>query len=333
MQLLQRVPLSRPRRYLAALGVTGIAVASVVGIAAQPAAAASFPVPSPINVTNITFNKFDLQVGKVGAVRTFEYRLNGGQQVAGGLGGIVGTYKASIGVLKQNTDYSLIVREIDIHTGVGGPFSAPRLIHTPAYVAPPKPTTPGSFRTTAVTSTAVTLAWSPSTDPTFAASTLKYRYFLDGKLAGTGGPTGATIAVSPGTTYAVQVDALNPNGVRSDRASLTVTTPGIAPVVSRPTAPANLRVTSTTAGTVGLNWDQSTDPLFASTDLAYRVYVDGVPNGQFGGLQGCVYCDPGFTGGAATGLNPQTSYTIGVAAINPNGVESVLATIVVTTTP
>jgi hypothetical protein len=68
----------------------------------------------------------------------------------------------------------------------------------------------------AVTGTAITLTWTPSTDPTFAASTLKYRYFLDGKLAGTGGPTGATVAVSPGTTYALQVDALNPNGVRSD---------------------------------------------------------------------------------------------------------------------
>jgi chitodextrinase len=332
MQVALREPLSRHRRYLAALGVTGVAVASVVGLAGQPAAAASFPVPSPINVTNISFNKFDLQVGRVGAIKTFEYRLNGGQAVSGGSAGIVGTYKATIGV-KQNTDYSLVVREIDIHTGVGGPFSAPKLFHTPAYVPPPKPTAPGSLRATAVTSTTITLAWTPSTDPTFAASTLTYRYFLDGKLAGTGGPTGATVAVVPGTTYAVQVDALNPNGVRSDRASVSVTTPGIAPVASRPTAPANLRVTGVSTASVSIDWDQSSDPLFASTSLNYRVYVDGVPNGQFGGYQGCAYCDAGATGGAAVSLNPQTTYTIGVAAINPNGVESMLSTIVVTTTP
>jgi hypothetical protein len=120
--------------------------------------------------------------------------------VSGGSAGIVGTTKASIGV-KQNTDYSLVVREINIHTGVGGPFSAPKLFHTPAYVAPPKPTAPGSLSAAAVAATAITLTWTPSTDPTFAASTLEYRYFLDGKLAGTGGPTGATIAVSPGTTF------------------------------------------------------------------------------------------------------------------------------------
>jgi hypothetical protein len=329
MQLLLQEPRLRHRRYLAALGAFGIAVTSVVGLAGQPAAAASFPVPSPINVTNITFNKFDLQVGKVGAVKTFEYRLNGGTVASGGSAGIVGTTKASIGV-KQNTDYSLIVREINIHTGVGGPFSAPKLFHSPAYVAPPKPTVPGSLRTTTVTATAVTLAWTPSTDP--AALALTYRYFLDCKLAGTGGPTGATVAVSPGTTYSVQVDALNSNGVRSDRASVTVTTPGIAPVVSRPTAPLNLRVIGTSTASVSLNWDQSSDPLFASTDLNYRVYVDGVPNGQFGGYQACVYCDAGATGGAAVSLSPQTTYTIGVAAINPNGVESVLSTIVVTTT-
>ena len=331
MQLV-REPLSRHRRYLASLGVIGIAVASVVGLAGQPAAAASFPVPSPINVTNITFNRFDLQVGRVGAVKTFEYRLNGGLPSSGGSEGIVGTYKATIGV-KQNTDYSLVVREIDIHTGVGGQYSTPKLFHTPAYVPPPKPTAPGGLRATAVTATAITLAWTPSTDTTFAASTLTYRYFLDGKLAGTGGPTGAAIAVSPGTTYAIQVDALNPNGVRSDRASVSVTTPGVAPAVSRPTAPANLRVTGISTASVSLDWDRSSDPLFANTDLNYRVYVDGVPNGQFGGYQACVYCDAGFTGGSATLLSPQTTYTIGVAARNPNGVESVLSTIVVTTTP
>ncbi len=332
MQLVRPVPLSRHRRFLSALGVIGIAAASVVGLAGQPAAAASFPVPSPINVTNITFKAFDLQVGRAGAIKTFEYRLNGGF-VSGGSEGIVGTAKAQIGV-KQNTDYSLVVREIDIHTGVGGPFSAPKLFHTPAYVAPPKPTAPGSLSAAAVTGTAITLTWKPSTDPTFAASTLKYRYFLDGKLAGTGGPTGATIAVSAGTTYAIEVDALNSNGVRSSRASVSVTTPGIALVVGRPTAPPNLRVTGIGTASVGLGWDRSSDPLFANTDLLYRVFVDGVPNGQFDGYQSCTYCfDPGFTGGTAIFLSPQTTYTIGVAARNPNGVESVLSTIVVTTNP
>jgi hypothetical protein len=330
MQLAQREPRFRHRRYLAALGVSGIAVASVVGLAGQPASAASFPVPSPINVTNITFNKFDLQIGRVGAVKTFEYRLNGSQAATGG---IIGTYKTSIGLLRQNTDYSLTVREIDIHTGVGGPFSAPKLIHTPIFVAPPKPTVPGSLRAAAVTSTAITLTWTPSTDPTFAASTLTYRYFLNGKFAGNGGPTGATVAVSPGTVYAIQVDALNTNGVRSDRASVSVTTPGTAPVVSRPPVPANVRVTAVDSASITLGWDRSTDPLFPNADLNYVVFVDGVVNGSVGGYPGCVYCAFDFTGSTAIRLNPQTTYTIGVAAQDFNGVQSALSTIVVTTTP
>jgi hypothetical protein len=330
MELLLQQPRPAHRRYLGALGALGIAVTGVVGLAGGPAAAASFPVPSPINVTNITFNKFDLQVGRAGAIKTFEYRLNGGTVASGGFAGIIGTTKAAIGV-KQNTDYSLIVREVDIHTGIGGPFSTPKLFHSPAYVAPPKPTVPGSLRATSVASTAITLAWTPSTDP--AASALTYRYFLDGKLAGTGGPTGATVAVSPGTTYAIQVDALNANGVRSDRASLSVTTPGIAPAVSRPTAPANLAVTGIATASIQINWDQSTDPLFASTDLNYNVYVDGVSIGLFGGYPPCIYCEISYTGASVTQLRPQTTYTIGVAARNPNGVESTLSTIVVTTTP
>ena len=174
-----------------------------------------------------------------------------------------------------------------------------------------------------------------STDP--GGSALTYRYFLDGRLAGTGGPTGATIAVSPGTTYAIQVDALNANGVRSDRASINVTTPGIAPVVSRPTAPPNLVVTGSSTYSVGVNWDRSSDPVFANTDLFYRVYVDGVLNNIAGMNGNCAYCfetgPNGIPGSDARNLNPQTAYTIGVAAVNPNGVESALSTIVGTTTP
>ena len=264
-------------------------------------------------------------------MRTYEYSLAGGPST---LGGIIGTTKATITV-KQNTSYSLKVREVDIHTGVGGPFSAAQLVRTPAYVAPAKPSTPGALAVASVSQTSLVLSWTPSTDATTAAGTLKYRYFLDGKLAGTGGPTGATVTVSPGTTYAVQVDALNTLGVRSDRASITVTTPGTAVAVNRPTAPANVRVTSASQNSIGLDWDRSSDPQFANTQLQYRVFVDGVPNGQFDGYQGCNYCflDPGFTGGGAIFLSPQTSYTIGIAARNPNGVESPLAIIVASTTP
>ena len=313
------------------VGVAGIATASLLGFVGNPASAASFAVPSPINVTNITATSFDLQVGKTGTVRTYEYSVTGGPSI---LSGIVGTAKATL-IVKQNTSYSLKVREVNIHTGAGGPFSAAKLIQTPAYVPPAKPSTPGNLAVASVSQTSVVLSWTSSTDPTTAAGTLKYRYFLDGKLAGTGGPTGATVTVSPGTTYAIQVDALNTLGVRSDRASLTVTTPGTATPVSRPTAPANVHVTRATQNSIGLDWDRSSDPQFANTQLQYRVFVDGVPNGQFDGYQGCNYCflDPGFTGGGAIFLSPQTSYTIGIAARNPNGVESPLAIIVASTTP
>ena len=314
----------RRRRFLAMLGVTGMVAGSAISLIVQPAAAASFPVPSPINVTNITATSFDLQIGRVGAVKQFEYTLT---SAASTTGGIFGTYKGTVTV-KQNTDYSLKVREVDIHTGDGGPFSVPKLFHTPAYVAPPKPATPGNVTATAVTQTSVTLSYTSS------PNAVTYRYFLDGKLAGTGGPTGATIAVSPGTTYAIQVDAVNAAGVRSNRASLTVTTPGTAVAVSRPSAPPNLTAGVPRTDGVSLFWDRSSDPVFPNTDLLYRVFVDGVPNGQFDGYQSCQYCfDPGFTGGGAIFLSPQTTYTIGVAARNPNGVESVLSTIVITTAP
>ena len=331
MQLSGSATALRRRRFLGIVGAFGIAATSMVGISSSTALAAGFPVPSPINVTNIKSTSFDLQVGRVGAIKYYEYSATAPGQAT--LNAIIGTTKATLTV-HQNTDYALRVRQVNLNPFSAGPFSAPITVHIPAYVAPAQPTAPGSLQVVAVTGTSATLSWTPSSDATFAASTLTYRYFLDGKLAGTGRPTGATIDLSSGTTYRVEVDAVNPAGVRSNRASATVTTSGAAVAVNRPTAPANIRVIGIGTSYVSLDWDRSSDPLYPNTSLLYRIFVDGVPNGQFDGYQSCQYCfDPGFTGGGAIFLSPSTTYTIGIVARNPDGSESALSTIIATTNP
>ncbi|WP_459191673.1 endo-1,4-beta-xylanase [Halosimplex sp. J119] len=88
-----------------------------------------------------------------------------------------------------------------------------------------------------------------------------------------------------------------------------------------PTTPANLSVTSTTDSTVTVSWDASTDNGTAGLDH-YAVSVDGSQDQTVGA---------GMTTATVDGLSADTSYQIGVSAVDGAGNESDAATVEATT--
>src|SRR4029450_2585752 len=87
------------------------------------------------------------------------------------------------------------------------------------------PTTPTDLRTTAITATSVTLAWSPSTDNSGSVS---YRVrLISPSTEKVANQTSLTwTSLSPGTTYSFYVYAVDKAGNRSVNSNtLAVTTP------------------------------------------------------------------------------------------------------------
>jgi chitodextrinase len=130
------------------------------------------------------------------------------------------------------------------------------------------PTVPGNLRMTAVGLTQVSVAWDASSDD---VGVVGYGVYLDGSKQGPDAPgLGATLSgLLPGRTYLVEVDAADPAGNRSARASLSVqTTPDTEP----PAVPANFRVDWGWPYGFVVKWDPAGDNVGVT---GYGIYLDG----------------------------------------------------------
>lgn len=134
------------------------------------------------------------------------------------------------------------------------------------------PSAPGSLRTTAVTDSAVSLAWSASTDNRAVAG---YRVWRDGVLAGTTSATTLAWTASgleAGTSHGFTVRAVDAAGNVSAAATLTVvTTTPPAPDVTAPSA-VNATIAPGNRSWALLAWSAATDDVGVA---GYRVYRDG----------------------------------------------------------
>lgn len=88
-----------------------------------------------------------------------------------------------------------------------------------------------------------------------------------------------------------------------------------------PTAPTNLSVTGTTSSSVDVDWNASSDSGGSGLNH-YEVYVDGTADHTVGS---------GATATTISGLSADTSYTIGVSAVDGAGNESNSTTVSATT--
>jgi glucose/arabinose dehydrogenase len=122
------------------------------------------------------------------------------------------------------------------------------------------PTAPTGLRITNVTPTSVAFIWTLSTDNLAVAA---YDIYSSGTLVKTldGSTFPTTVSkLTPGTTYGFYVNARDAAGNVSQASdTVTVTLPPLVVDKQPPTAPANVHVTATTANSVTLAWDPSTD--------------------------------------------------------------------------
>jgi chitodextrinase len=130
------------------------------------------------------------------------------------------------------------------------------------------PSQPTGLTATALDASRVSLAWAASTDNVGVTG---YRVYRDATLLATvTAQTYTDTGLSPGTTYAYRIVAIDAAGNASTAATAGATT--TAADTQAPTAPTALTATISKARKVGLSWRASTDNVGVAS---YRVYRNG----------------------------------------------------------
>lgn len=211
--------------------------------------------------------------------------------------------------------------------GTGGPAASSS---APA-VADPPPSAPAAVVATAVSPTEVLVTWSPVTDA--EGGVKNYNVYRDDVRVGAPTTTAFTdTGLTPGTTYAYRVSAVDSLGREGEKSPpVTVTTPedggsddgngqGEEEDETPPSRPDGLMATAANPRRVELSWNAARDE--ESGVAGYRVYRDGVRVG-----------DPAETSFADEEVEPETTYTYRVSAVNGAGTEGEPSPPATVTTP
>ncbi len=179
------------------------------------------------------------------------------------------------------------------------------------------PTVPTNLAAVGASATQNNLTWTASTDNVAVTG---YRIFRNNvQVATSTVPSYADSGLSPSTTYAYKVAAVDAAGnVSASTAAVNATTLA-GPDVTPPSTPANLVATATSSATVALTWTASTDNVAVT---GYRILRGGV---QIGTSATTTFGD--------TGLSPSTAYSYTVVAIDAAGNASGPSTAAPVTTP
>src|SRR5262249_7985264 len=221
---------------------------------------------------------------------------------------------ASFTGLTCGTAYTLAVDAFD----AAGNRSAKSSLTASTSACPPAadtqaPTVPGGLSATAATGTSITVGWTASTDNVGVTG---YGLYRNGTSTGSTATTSASFTgLTCGTAYTLAVDAYDAAGNRSTKATITASTGPCPPPADTqaPTAPGGLHATGTTANSVTVAWDASSDNGGAT---GYGVYSGASTAGT-----------TTSTSYAVSGLSCGTGYTIAVdatdAAANRSGKSTV----------
>jgi chitinase len=197
------------------------------------------------------------------------------------------------------------------HTSLAGwePPNVPALwLETSASVDVQAPSAPASLRSTAVSSSSVSLAWNASSDNVGVTG---YEVFVGSSTtaAATATGTSATVSgLSANTTYSFTVKARDAAGNRSSASSaFSVTTSPVSNDNQAPSTPASLRSTAVSSSSVSLAWNASTDNVGVT---GYEVFVGSATTAA-----------ATATGTSATvsGLSANTTYSFTVKARDAAG--------------
>lgn len=176
---------------------------------------------------------------------------------------------------------------------------------TPVDSTPPS--VPGNLRSTAKTSTTITLQWDASTDTGGIAA---YDVRRNGTtVVGATAQTSLVVSnLSPSTQYSFTVRARDNAGNNSAYGTaLSVTTSAAATCTQAPAVPTGLGVSSVGSNSVTLNWNAVAAG--AGCTVTYRVW-------QNGAQASTVITAPPFL---LAGLTPSTQYSVAVSSVNQAG--------------
>ena len=217
----------------------------------------------------------------------------------------------AVSSLKCGTSYQIAVQAYDL-AGNRSALAA-ILASTSACVDTEPPSVPSNVAQTNVTSSSITISWTPSTDN---MGVVGYEVLSDGVLVGSTASTlFAITSLRCGAMYTIGVRALDAAGHRSAAASILVATAG-CPDTTAPSPPSALRVTSVNQTSVSVRWSPASDDRGV---VGYTVYRGSTPVGATGATS--------YTVGS---LSCGASYVIAVdaydAAGNRSGRSSITAT-------
>src|SRR5450631_2372705 len=207
--------------------------------------------------------------------------------------------------LSPGTSYRYQVQAVDTAQN-SSPFST--IASTTSLASPP--TAPGNLTATAASTTQINLSWTAST------STVGLANYVVQRCQGAAcvnyvtiaSPTAisyADTALSPGTSYRYQVQAVDTAQNSSSFSSATSATTSALP----PTAPGNLTATAASTTQINLSWTASTSTIGLANYVVQR--CQGAACVNF-----VTISSPTATIYADTALSPSTSYRYQVQAVD-----------------
>ena len=205
--------------------------------------------------------------------------------------------------LLAGTTYVYTVRALDAAGNISG-LSAAASATTSAALDTTPPTTPTGLAANAASPSQINLNWSASTDNDAVAD---YRVYRNGAFVATVTTTTyQDSGLSPSTTYSYNVDARDETGNISGLSVPDTASTLSAPDTAAPTTPSGLAASAVSDTKINLNWSASTDNVAVT---GYRVFRNDALLTTLGNV----------TTFQDTGLNPTTTYTYRVRALDAAG--------------
>jgi chitodextrinase len=167
------------------------------------------------------------------------------------------------------------------------------------------PSVPTDLTATTVSSSAIDLSWSASSDDVGVAGYYVYRTPGDIRVGDVSGTEFGDTDLEAGTTYGYKVAAYDAAGNVSERSAAASATTDDGADTQAPTVPTNLGATAASSSAIDLSWNASSDDVGVA---GYYVYRGGA---QVGDVSGTSYRDGG--------LAASTRYTYTVAAYDAAG--------------
>jgi chitodextrinase len=210
--------------------------------------------------------------------------------------------------LANGTSYTYYVKCKDTAGNISGNATVTFSVATPVDTTPPS--VPMNLSATAVSSSAINLTWTASTDNVGVTG---YKIFRGGVQVGTSATNSySDSGLTASTQYTYTVSAYDAAGNNSAQSSSASATTQAGADTTPPSVPTNLAATEVSSSAINLTWTASTDNVGVT---GYKIFRGGT---QVGTSATNSYSD--------SGLTASTQYTYTVSAYDAAGNNSAQST-------